>query len=366
MKKKISIFSGFKEDLRYSMDYYTSLIFKNCKSNNYKFNSVIPELKYKSFFLNKNNLLRFNRYVSYPRQIKNKSGDLNHIIDHGYTHLISKLDPKKTIVTVHDLMGLVARDNVVDGLEYQHYPLLLKYSLSYLKQAKLIIAVSENTKKDIMHYLKISDDKIKVIYNPINPIFKNNMNIDKKKILKKLGIAWSGEYLIMITGNQIYKNHISSIKVIDKLSDKYRLKLIVLSNNSEYFKNIFNKLNFNTPFHFTGKLKLEELAELYQCISCLMFPSLYEGFGWPILEAMASGTPVISSNAGSIPEVTKGCIPLSDPHDLDFFMDQLKKILTDTGYRKGLIEDGYKNAERFSIDRFKKEILIQYENILSQ
>lgn len=364
MKKKISIFSGFKEDQRYSMNYYSSLILQNCNNHQFEINSVVPALKYKNLFLEENNLLRINRYFSYPHIAKKESGDLNHIIDHGYTHLISKLDPKKTIVTVHDLMNLVARDNVIKGLKYQRYPLLLKYSLSYLKKAKSIIAVSENTKKDIIHYLNISDEKIKVIYNPINPIFKKNQNINKKNILKKLGIEWNNEHLVMITGNQIYKNHITSIKVINKLSEKYSLKLIILSNDSKYFKNMFHKLKSNIPFHLTGKLRLDDLAKLYKCVSCLLFPSLYEGFGWPVLEAMASGTPVICSNSGSLPEVINDSIPLSDPHDLDFFVIQLKKILSDTSYRSSLIKKGLKNANRFSIDNFKKEIITQYENIL--
>src|SRR5210317_1774697 len=186
MKKKISVkyFYNFKEDKRISMETVANNLFINLKTKgNFKVSRFIPK------FLNKSSKfitlpwnLRFNRYINYPDQVKKlKKTDIAHVIDHQYAHLVNHLNAKYKIITVHDLIPVIFKKKIGKN------PFLVKHSLSYLKKFDKVIAVSENTKRDIVKYTDCPKENIVVQQNSIEKFF-NQQKIDKNKVIRKFKI----------------------------------------------------------------------------------------------------------------------------------------------------------------------------------
>jgi ABC-type oligopeptide transport system ATPase subunit len=149
----ITLLSNFKEDERLSMDNYRDLLCNNFRNN--------KKFKIKKFIPTKSNLfssMRYSRYIEYPKIIKKIDSNLFHVVEDGYAHLIRSLDPKKSIISVFDLMPLIFWKK---KFYMTKPPLFYLYSLSYLKFYKTIIACSENTKKDLINLCSIKEERIK-------------------------------------------------------------------------------------------------------------------------------------------------------------------------------------------------------------
>ena len=167
---KILYYFNYQEDYGVSMDIYSNLLFNYRKTNKKsKFNKFTPKISllYK-LFGNNPNIMRYARYISYPLQIKKLPlHDIGHVCDHQYTHLHSKINAKVKFVTVHDLVPIIFHKRI------GRWPYLNQYSLSKLKYFDKVIAVSQNTKKDILKYTDCPESKIKVLYLPVESFFKS-------------------------------------------------------------------------------------------------------------------------------------------------------------------------------------------------
>jgi len=360
MTKKISVkyFCNFKEDKRISMETVANNLFINLKNHkDFKVSRFIPK------FFNKNSKfitqlwnLRFNRYINYPEQIKKlKKEDIGHVIDHQYAHLVDSLNCKYKLITVHDVIPLIFKKKIGKN------PILVKHSLSYLKKFDKVIAVSNNTKRDILKYTDCPSKKIIVLHNSVEKFF-NQKKINKKSTLKKYNIP-SNSIKVLIVGSSFYKNHQISLKVLEELKKKY---------NNIYFLKIGNKFDFKIKKNLYNsiielpKIKREEISNIYKVSDAVLFPSIYEGFGLPLLEAIKSGVPIVCSNLKVLKEIVKTKKFMAHPNNFKLFSKLIIKILENHKEREKFIQFNLKNVKIFDEKIYFKNLSKIYTNLFKK
>jgi len=267
-------------------------------------------------------------------------------------HTIPILHPEKSFVTIH-------------GLEYEFCPKAYSYSgklymrwviRSSCRWAKKIIAVSENTKKDLIALYEVPEGKIEVIYNGHEDKFK--VQSSKFKGLESLR---DEKYLLFIGRLEERKNICGIIEALEILKEKYDLphKLVLAGSFGYGEKEIRNKIEnskYKEEIILAGYIKDEEKWDLLKRAGVFLFPTFYEGFGLPILEAQSVGTPVITSSISSMPEVAGDGAILVDPKNSEEIAEAAYKLITDKELGDDIIKKGLENVKRFSWEKCAKEI----------
>ena len=354
MKKKTTLkyFQDPKEDKRISIDIYFNKIYEEIKKitssdkinisySKYKFNNILPDM----FNLN----LRISRYVLFPIYFLFTQKRLNHILDQSYAHLLFLKFFSKNIVTVHDLMPLLSWNKKIDKSIYSNNPLLFKLSLLGLKKADKIIAVSQTTKDDIVQECNINPEKISVIHNGVSEkfrVFTHPERIHAKKFLNLM----NENFKILIVGNSIYKNVHTSYEVIKRLDSicSTNVQLIWLGGSKDLHDAFTSKKDTLTKVHIFNDLNEEECVMLYNSVDCLLFPSLYEGFGLPPLEAMKCGIPVVASNIKVFKELYIDSAMMAGPKDIDKLAKLIKELIENENHKSELITRGINRSKSFS------------------
>ncbi len=258
----------------------------------------------------------------------------------------------KTVVTVHDL-----------GSEYLPHMHQLKQRLYLsfmqklqLKMANKLIAVSESTKGDLIKRLGIEHGNIEVIYEGLNNLPKPDINI-LVNILRHYDLV-KGEYFIFVGTIQPRKNLERLIKAFKDIPQPFKLVLVGSKGwLSDDIYDLPGKLNIKGRVKFLGRVNDQSLSALYSAAIGLVFPSLFEGFGLPILEAFDHKIPVITSNISSMPEVAgKGAI-LIDPESIDQIKDAMLRLIKDGGLRKRLVIEGQRQLQKFSWEECARRTL---------
>ncbi|MSQ11623.1 MAG: glycosyltransferase family 1 protein [Dehalococcoidia bacterium] len=250
------------------------------------------------------------------------------------------------VITVHDLERLCFPSSKESPWE----AFGLKLDVLGVKRARHIIAVSENTKRDLVRYLKVPEERVTVVYNGVNTrVFKptNGMN-------------FASPFLLYVGSERPRKNLgrlLEAFARLKKSGDFPGLKLVKLGSAGRYDRfrqetlGAVRRLGLEEDVLFVGPVPDEELAVYYSSALALVYPSLYEGFGFPVLEAMACACPVIASNVSSIPEVTGGAAVLVDPYDVEALSAAMRRTLTEPRLRERLISLGLERAKLFPWSR---------------
>lgn len=267
---------------------------------------------------------------------------------------------KNQIITIHDLLPLFFPEQ--NRLQYYYY----KYFLpKIIKNSKAVITVSQSTKNDIMKYLNYPQEKIHVIYNGYNKSIFSPKLKEKNYIKDKYNIK---EYILTIGAAYPHKNIerliISYSHLPCYIKDKHQL--IIVGGRGKYSR----KLNLLIKEKGLEKYILlleyvffKDLPYLYSEAKILVYPSLYEGFGLPTLEAMACGCPVIVSNSSSLTEVCGDAALYIDPYDANSIGVGIMEVLTDNVLRESLKEKGLKRVKIFSWEKTAKKILNVFDVI---
>lgn len=266
----------------------------------------------------------------------------------------------KLILTIHELTYLIYPE-FLPKHKYLYYRYFVPLSIY---KADKIIAVSDNLKKDILRFFKLPQDKIEVIYCGVNHIFRPiDKNIAKNAIRKRFGIT--DDYILYVGTIEPKKNLKRLIEAYYQLKkDVNRYKLVIAGPKgwlySEIYKTI-KKLNIANDIIFTGYLHSQGLLFLYNAASVFVYPSFYEGFGLPVVEAMACGIPVITSNTSALPEVAKDAAILINPLDTKDLLESIKAVLDNPVLVKELSIKGLNRARQFSWEETAKKTLNIYE-----
>jgi glycosyltransferase involved in cell wall biosynthesis len=265
------------------------------------------------------------------------------------------------IVTVHDLIYLryPKTYNIVDRNLYA-----LKYKKS-CQEATQIIAVSQKTKEDLINYWGISEEKITVIYQGCNPIFLNEATEEMKQhIRRKYNI--SAPYILYVGTIEERKNLLTLVKAYNILKN-VDIDLIVLGRPTPYYKQVEkficeNSLQSRVKIHFSAKT--DELPALYQMAEIFVYPSRYEGFGIPVLEALVSNTPVIAATGSCLEETGGGASLYFDPDNVFQLSAHIQAVLNDRSLSDRMKREGRIHAEKFTPSQISQQLIDLYANYI--
>ncbi len=265
-----------------------------------------------------------------------------------------------SVITIHDLAFLI----------YPHF--LTKDSARYygqidraVRRADCIIAVSESTKHDLIKKLGVSEDKIRVIYEAADPLFRPEPRPAALQHVQAL-FDIPEDYILFVGTIEPRKNIPGLLRAYRRLRDKYKLTpALVLAGApgwlTEDVYKLVNDLALKPHCFFLGRVSNHDLFHLYNAALCLVHPAFYEGFGLTPLEAMACGTPVVVSNVSSLPEVVGDAGLLVDPKNDEEITVALWRVLTDSTLRDQLRVKGLQRAEAFSWERAARETMEVYQ-----
>jgi len=269
----------------------------------------------------------------------------------------------KTIVTVHDLGAEFLA-------EYHKFPqkIYLNWSTRYVvSHATHLIAISEFTKKDLKRALKVQSKRISVVYEGADrKIFYPRSDLEVEQVKAKYGLAKN--YFLYVGTIQPRKNLVRLIEGFAKAGLK-NVDLVLAGSRGWLYEDIYKvpeKISVSNYTRFLGYVNDEDLAALYSGAICLAFPSLYEGFGLPILEAFASRCPVFTSKIGAMAEVAGEAAILVDPYDVGEIATGLKRLASDEKLRSSLIRRGEQRTKDFSWEKAARETIAVFEKVYAE
>ena len=264
----------------------------------------------------------------------------------------------KVIITVHDI-SFKAMNNVFTLKAKLWKNIVTKLSL---KKAYKIIAVTNFTKNEILkYYSNIPESKIAVAHCGANDFSKQP--IDEGKISSDILKLKEEEYILTVSTISPRKNIDGLVKAFDLIKDKVNCKLVIAGKNGWMYENVHmlvEKLKLENRVIFTGGINDDELGFLYKNAELFVYPSFYEGFGLPPLEAMSFGVPVAVSNKTSIPEVVNIPECFFDPYDINGMSIKIMDIISDEELKKTIIEKGYNRLSEFSWAKCAENVLNIY------
>jgi len=269
------------------------------------------------------------------------------------------------IITVHDLIRYLEFRRQNTFIQRPNFRDYIYLSMDYkgIKKATHIIAVSHTTKRDLIHHLAIEEERISVVYEGIDhQVFRP---VERRLI--------DYPYVLYVGTEQPRKNLVGLLKAFRILKSQNGFKDIKLVKvgrsgglNDKFRKETIltiRELDLSNDVVFTDYVPEEDLPAYYSGAECLVLPSLYEGFGFTPLEAMACGCPVIVSNAASLPEIVGDAALLVEPKDTSSLAGCLQVVLADKDLRQQLVSKGIKRASLFSWENAARETLNVYENV---
>ena len=300
--------------------------------------------------------------VKVPNLLDNFNMELYHVPQNG-VGLSDNINCPKTI-TLHDIIPLRMPETVSD----RYLRIFNEEMPKILNNCDGIITVSEFSKLDIANEFNFPLEKIFVtplaaedIYKPINRVYCKNVIKDKYRI--------SDNFILYVGGYSPRKNIIGIMESFSLLKDNLKkdLKIVITCKKGlsyERYKNRAIELGISSSVIFTDFIPLKDLPLFYNACEFLIYPSFYEGFGLPPLEAMACGTPVIASNVTSVPEVCKNSAILVNPNDVNELSYSMERVLTDSFLKLTMIERGLLTSNKYSWKNTALNTIEAYRNII--
>ncbi|MDO5607750.1 MAG: glycosyltransferase family 1 protein [Capnocytophaga sp.] len=263
----------------------------------------------------------------------------------------------RSIVTIHDLI-FVRYPELYSFIDRHIYIRKFRYAAQH---ADRIIAISEQTKNDVVEFLNISPEQIDVVYQGCHSVFKTPM--DKLYIAQTVSdLGLPSEFILNVGTVETRKNILTVIKALKDLD----FPLVVVGRKTDYYAEIATYVERNgmqNRIIFLEGLSLEQLAALYRRASLFVYPSVFEGFGIPIIEALYSGTPVLSSNGSCFAEAGGVHSAYADPYDSEAFRRHIKNILNDTQLQHAMSAEGKKFVQKFNDDQVARQMMSVYRKV---
>lgn len=307
-------------------------------------------------------------YVAFPMALRKRKPDIVHIPHHDCPPVI----PGKLVLTIHDCVHVkFPPDNISRIRRYELY----RRTKRAVEVASQILAVSNSTRDDLVNIFDLDAKRISVIHNALDERFATTSTAeDKKKVLERYQMQ---DPFILYSGRiRPHKNVHRLIEAFAVLKNEIRhdgrygnLKLIVIGDElsrHQYLRLTVVRSGVQQDVRFFGFVPSPILQVFYQSAALFAFPSLYEGFGLPPLEAMASSTPVLASNTSSLPEVLGDAALLVNPENVFEIARGMKSILMESALRERLIGRGLKHITRFSWESAARQVIEAYERAMTK
>ena len=263
----------------------------------------------------------------------------------------------KSVVTIHDLI-FVRYPNFYSFFDRNIHFYKFKKAA---KNADKIIAISEQTKADIVSFLQVPESKIVVVYQGCQNVFKQQYSFqEKQEVLEKYQLP--AQFILNVGTIEVRKNVLAAVMAVKNVA----IFMVIIGGDTPYKKEILEYVqqnNFSERVIFLKGLTANELAIVYQLATIFVYPSLFEGFGIPIIEALYSQTPVITTNSGVFPEAAGPDSIYIDPDDVDDISQKIVLLLQNPELRQSIADKGFKFVQKFNDENISKNIMNVYENL---
>jgi glycosyltransferase involved in cell wall biosynthesis len=306
------------------------------------------------------------------KAIKDYGVDIYHGVSNELPNGIGKAGAK-TVVTVHDIIFERFPETYNFDERYVH-----RWKIKYAcRVADVVVAISQQTKNDLIEFYKVPAEKITVVYQSCNPIFQRIVSKEEKEEVKKT-YNLPDKYFLFVSSIAPRKNLIAICKAMVKLKGQLQIPLVVIgngkkekqeakdlmaANNLDQQLILMNEMPQSKEPRFTTAI---DFPAIYQQGLALIYPSIFEGFGAPLLEALWSGLPVISSNASCLPEVGGDAALYFEPHNIDALTQHMMNVANDEQLIAVMIAKGKLQADKFSKENYAKNMMAVYNEVLSK
>ena len=312
-----------------------------------------------------------DNYLKYTYTVKKKvkKDNVKHIAGgHGFAYLLKFIKLKKTIVTCFDLIFYVYHPDACSNHPHTS-SLYWKLNLEGIKKAERIITISEFSKREIIKYLMYPEDKIHIVYPAVN--HEHYYKKRDKSILSRLNIP-EDEKIILYVGSEVHRQNLPLlIRGFSELKKKLPrdVKLLKVGNPQAPLRarqdlmELIRDLNLHNDVIFVGQVAEHELPKWYNAADLFVYPCVYAGWSMPCFEAMACGTPVITTNVSVLPEVVGDGGMTVDPYNSDELAKTMYEVLTNDVLRGDMIDKGLKRARMFTWETAAEETLKVYREL---
>lgn len=266
------------------------------------------------------------------------------------------------VVTIHDIIHLLYPEFLPNRLAFFYARWMIRRSLA---RGDRVIADSDNTRDDLMRYFETDGGKIETVYPGVADVYRQRLARERiDDVLTKHSV--DRPYLLFVGNPKPHKNLDNVIRAFAEVvrKDAFAGDLVCVGGRDDSQRQVVRhaeQLGVDQRVRLLGHVPESSLPALYQGASLFLHPTLYEGFGLPVVEAMASGVPVITSNGSSLAEVARGHARLVDPLDVSGIAEEILRCLSDEALRTDLIESGRRRAEQFQWRRAAEQTLAVYE-----
>jgi glycosyltransferase involved in cell wall biosynthesis len=299
-----------------------------------------------------------SEHTRLPREIRTHGVDLMHYPNFN----LPLYQTPPSVVTIHDLIYYLYPEQCPSRLAHYYARFMLWQAI---RQARVLITVSEHSKQDLIRHFRFAADKIQVVFQAADERCGVECSQSDANIEQTYGIT--RPYILYVGKHHPYKNIKTLLHAYNRDAAVYeRFQLVIAGKREDRRSDLYRlaqTLHADASVVFTGFVAENELFTLYRRARLFVFPSCYEGFGLPPLEAMACGAPVVTSNAASLPEVVGEAAIQADPFDVPAFADAMRHILLNPDVWQHYRRKGLERARTFSWDTAAKHLLTIYEQV---
>ncbi len=380
--KKVVLISNYRLDCQFSMLLFAELLFREITEVGIKSEIIYPAEILGKLAFGKRFLIKWlgyiDKYLLFPILLKIKLRKINaetngqfivHVADHSNSIYYDSIKNYAHLITCHDLMAIKsALGQIPQNKTKTLGKKLQNWILSNLIKYKYTVCVSNNTRNDLLKYSTSESNQIRVIFSSLNFKYRRlDYDVAKTNLLNRTDLKTP--FILHIGSNNWYKNRIGVVeifsKVLDQLEDKQLFLVLCGESISGNINDLIKQKKLESNIIILENSSNTELQSLYSLAEVFLFPSIYEGFGWPPLEAQACGCPVVSSNGGSLKEIIEDSALVSHPDDLDLFARNIVSLIQSKTLRESCIEKGYNNLNRFSTEKMVRGYVDLYNKILN-
>jgi len=378
---RVVLVCNFRPDNQESILRYGDMLFASLKERGVKVSMLQPEAKLSTYFHNLPAALRkwvnyVDKLLIFPKKLQkfatqsshSRERIIYHIVDHGNAPYRQWIKKQPHIITCHDALAIrSARGEIPENQTKWSGRILQNWILGNLRESNMVVCVSRQTERELRHVGRLDEERTTVIPHTLNypykPLAQEIAQIILLHLWQPLGGTPPANYFFHVGGTQWYKNREGLLEIYAQIKDldPEAGKLVIAGKpNTESLAQGIQDLGLSGDVIYVGEVTCEQLNALYSRANALLFPSLAEGFGWPILEAQAAGCPVFTTNAHPMSEIGGNAASYIDPRKP---REAAELILRQLPHRAAMARHGILNASKYSRDTMIEAYMRLYERI---
>lgn len=384
---KIVLVGNYELDGQYSMQLFSMLLEKELLNIGLDVDLIRPEPYFGKLIAGNSGLGKIlgylDKFLVFPRVLKRKLTALRkdenhndfplliHICDHSNAIYVKYLSNYPHLVTCHDLMAVrSARGDFPQNPTRFSGRILQRIIFKGLRASEFIVCDSDNSRQDLIALDSKCESRSTTIHAGFNYVYTRMDQHVARHRLNKMGLPENIKFVLHVGNDSWYKNRLGVLRIFQKVlrdSPDFELNCVFAGKPfSTDQRSYIQKHGLESHVINIQNLTHEELQALYSTAELLLYPSHYEGFGWPPLEAQACGCPVVASQRGSLKEVLELSALIAEPDDETAFITHIKNILSSDKLADDLTDKGYENIKRFSTDKMITSYIDVYQELVNK